>query len=210
MRPLYPLIKSSIDRSVALIALVVLSPLFVLIALLLKCSSSRRVFFVHPRPGLHGATIHILKFKTMDDRRDDRGELLPHHQRITRLGSFLRRTSLDELPQLINILRGDLSFVGPRPLEMRYLPLYTPLQQRRHLVKPGLSGWAQVNGRNAINWDQKLDYDVYYVDHQSFLLDAKIVLLTLQKVLSGTGVNAGEHQTVEPFDVYLQRTKHGI
>ncbi len=207
---MYPVVKSIVDRSVALVALVVLSPLLLAIAVALKCSSIRKVFFVHPRPGLHGAIIHIVKFKTMDDRCDDRGELLPNHQRITRLGSFLRRTSLDELPQLINVLRGDLSFIGPRPLEVRYLPLYTPHQQRRHEVKPGLSGWAQVNGRNAIGWEQKFDYDVYYVDHQSFMFDLKILLLTIVRVFDGSGVNASEDQTVEPFDVYMQRMKHGV
>ncbi len=206
----YPILKSIIDRSVALVALVMLSPLLLAIAVALKCSSVRQAFFVHPRPGQHGAIINIIKFKTMDDRRNDQDELLPNHQRITRLGSFLRRTSLDELPQLINVLRGDLSFIGPRPLEVRYLPLYTAHQQRRHEVKPGLSGWAQVNGRNAIGWEQKFDYDVYYVDHQSFLFDLKIVLLTIVRVFDGSGVNARENQTVEPFDVYMQRTKHGV
>ena len=132
-------------------------------------------------------------------------ELLPNHQRITRLGTFLRKSSLDEIPQLWNVIKGDISFIGPRPLEMRYLPLYTKEQNRRHNVKPGLSGWAQVNGRNLISWEKKFEYDLYYVDNQSIWLDTKIFFMTLIKVFLGAGVNVGERETVEPFDVYLKR-----
>lgn len=146
----------------------------------------------------------------MNDKKDEEGKLLPNHQRITRLGAFLRKSSLDEIPQLWNVIKGDVSFIGPRPLEMRYLPLYTQEQNRRHEVKPGLSGWAQVNGRNAISWEKKFEYDLYYVDNQSFLLDIKIFFLTLKKVFIGADVNAGLQETVEPFDIYLKRKQNGV
>ena len=146
----------------------------------------------------------------MNDKKDEDGNLLPNHQRITRLGALLRKSSFDEIPQLWNVIKGDISFIGPRPLEMRYLPLYTKEQNRRHNVKPGLSGWAQVNGRNAISWEKKFEYDLYYVDNQSFILDIKIFFLTLKKVIVGADVNAGVHETVQPFDVYLKRKCDGI
>jgi lipopolysaccharide/colanic/teichoic acid biosynthesis glycosyltransferase len=168
------------------------------------------VFFVHTRPGLHGKPINVVKFKTMNDNKDQEGKLLPNYQRITRFGAFLRKSSLDEIPQLLNIILGDISFIGPRPLEMRYLPLYTKEQNRRHNVKPGISGWAQVNGRNALSWDKKFEYDLYYVDNQSFILDLKIFFLTLKKVFIAADVNAGEKETMEPFDVYLKEKKHGV
>lgn len=207
---MYLFIKSILDRFVALVALIVLSPVLLVIAIALKFSSIKAVFFVHPRPGLHGKQINVIKFKTMNDNRDANGNLLPNNERITKLGAFLRRSSLDEIPQLINVVKGDVSFVGPRPLEMRYLPYYTQEQNRRHDVKPGISGWAQVNGRNAISWEQKFEYDLYYVDNQSFLLDLKIVLLTVKKVISGSDINASSSQTVEPLDVYLKRKQNGI
>jgi lipopolysaccharide/colanic/teichoic acid biosynthesis glycosyltransferase len=206
---MYPFIKSIIDRIVAIVALIVLSPILLIIAILLKLSSIKTVFFIHPRPGLHGKQINVYKFKTMNDKRDNHGNLLPNHERITKLGAFLRRSSLDEIPQLINVVKGDMSFIGPRPLEMRYLPYYTKEQNRRHDVKPGISGWAQVNGRNAISWEQKFEYDLYYVDNQSFWFDLKIVALTVKKVLAGSDINASQNQTVEPFDVYLNRKKNG-
>jgi lipopolysaccharide/colanic/teichoic acid biosynthesis glycosyltransferase len=146
----------------------------------------------------------------MNDKKDEEGKLLPNHQRITRLGAFLRKSSLDEIPQLWNVIKGDISFIGPRPLEMRYLALYTKEQNRRHNVKPGLSGWAQVNGRNAISWEKKFEYDLYYVDNQSFLLDIKIFFLTLKKVFLGADVNARVQETVEPFDIYLKRKQNGV
>jgi undecaprenyl phosphate N,N'-diacetylbacillosamine 1-phosphate transferase len=207
---MYPLIKSILDRFVALMALIVLAPVLLVIAIALKLSFIKAVFFVHPRPGLHGKQINVIKFKTMNDNRDANGNLLPNNKRITKLGAFLRRSSLDEIPQLINVVKGDVSFVGPRPLEMRYLPYYTQEQKRRHDVKPGISGWAQVNGRNAISWEQKFEYDLYYVDNQSFLLDLKIVLLTVKKVIAGSDINASASQTVEPLDVYLKRKLNGI
>ena len=202
--------KSVFDKLFAIALYLLLSPILFLISIALKFSSIGAVFFVHPRPGLHGKTIHVVKFKTMNDEKDQEGNLLPNHQRITRLGAFLRKSSLDEIPQLWNIIKGDLSFIGPRPLEVRYLPLYTKEQKRRHNVKPGLSGWAQVNGRNAISWEKKFDYDVYYVDNQSLWLDTKIFFLTLKKVFMAEDVNAGVQQTIEPFDSYLKRKQNGV
>ena len=202
---MYVHFKSLIDRIFAMTLVLLLLPILILVSIALKFSSVGGVFFVHPRPGLHGKTINVVKFKTMNDKKDDEGKLLPNHQRITRLGTFLRKSSLDEIPQLWNVIKGDISFIGPRPLEMRYLPLYTKEQNRRHNVKPGLSGWAQVNGRNLISWEKKFEYDLYYVDNQSIWLDTKIFFMTLKKVLLGAGVNVGEKETVEPFDVYLKR-----
>lgn len=207
---MYVHFKSFFDKLSAIALLLLLSPILLLISIALKFSSIGSVFFVHPRPGLHGKTIHVVKFKTMSDEKDPEGNLLPNHQRITRLGAFLRKSSLDEIPQLWNIIKGDLSFIGPRPLEVRYLPLYTKDQKRRHNVKPGLSGWAQVNGRNAISWEKKFDYDVYYVDNQSLWLDTKIFFLTLKKVFMAEDVNAGVQQTIEPFDSYLKRKQNGV
>lgn len=202
--------KSFSDRLFAIVLLLLLSPILLIICIALKFSSIGTVFFVHPRPGFYGKTILVVKFKTMNDKKDEEGNLLPNHQRITRLGAFLRKSSLDEIPQLWNIIKGDISFIGPRPLEMRYMSLYTKEQNRRHNVKPGLSGWAQVNGRNAISWEKKFEYDLYYVDNQSFLFDMKIFFLTLKKVFMGADVNAGEKETMEPFDVYLKGKQHGI
>ena len=207
---MYVHFKSFFDKLSAIALLLLLSPILLLISIALKFSSIGSVFFVHPRPGLHGKTIHVVKFKTMNDEKDQEGNLLPNHQRITRLGAFLRKSSLDEIPQLWNIIKGDLSFIGPRPLEVRYLPLYTKEQKRRHNVKPGLSGWAQVNGRNAISWEKKFDYDVYYVDNQSLWIDTKIFFLTLKKVFMAEDVNAGVQQTIEPFDSYLNRKQNGV
>lgn len=181
-----------------------------MISLALRFSSIKTVFFIHSRPGLNGKIIKIIKFKTMNDNKDAQGNLLPNHERITPLGAFLRRSSLDEIPQLLNVIKGDISFIGPRPLEVRYLPYYTNEQNKRHSVKPGLSGWAQVNGRNAISWEKKFEYDLYYVSNQSFFLDVQIFLMTIKKVIVGDGVNATDNQTVEPLDVYINRTKNGI
>lgn len=188
----------------ALVGLILLSPLLLIIAIMLKLSSIGKVFFVHQRPGLHCKPFYLVKFKTMNDKKDASGELLPNKDRITGFGRFLRNTSLDEIPQLINVLRGDISFIGPRPLEMRYLPLYTPEQIKRHEVKPGISGWAQVNGRNAISWEEKFRFDLYYVQNMSFTLDLKILWLTIKKVLIKEGVNSSADETVTPLDVYLK------
>jgi undecaprenyl phosphate N,N'-diacetylbacillosamine 1-phosphate transferase len=207
---MYPRFKDFFDRVFAFFLLLILSPLFLLISISIRLSSIRTIFFVHPRPGLYGQTIKIIKFKTMNDKKDINGELLLNHQRITKLGAFLRKSSLDEIPQLINVIKGDISLIGPRPLEIRYLPLYSKEQNRRHEVKPGISGWAQVNGRNAISWEEKFNYDIYYVDNQSLRLDLKIFLLTIKKVVSGSDVNADPNQTVEPLDIYLRRKQNGV
>lgn len=188
----------------ALAGLILLSPLLIIIAVTLKSSSIGKVFFVHQRPGLDSKPFYLIKFKTMNDKKYTSGELLPNKYRITRLGRFLRNSSLDEIPQLINVLRGDISFIGPRPLEMRYLPLYTPEQKKRHDVKPGISGWAQVNGRNTISWEEKFQLDLYYVHNMSFTLDLWILWLTIKKVLTKEGVNSSADETVIPLDVYLK------
>jgi lipopolysaccharide/colanic/teichoic acid biosynthesis glycosyltransferase len=201
--------KYFFDRVIALLLLILLFPILAIIALCIKFSSVKQVFFIHQRPGLNTQPFNLIKFKTMNDKKDKTGILLPNKERITPLGAFLRKTSLDEIPQLINVLKGDISFIGPRPLEMRYLPLYTKKQNLRHTVKPGISGWAQVNGRNAISWEKKFELDLFYVQNVSFSLDLKIFFLTLQKVIIGSGVNANDTQTVEPLDVYL-KNKNGI
>ena len=207
---MYVYFKSFFDKLFAIALLLLLFPILLLISIVLKFSSIGTVFFVHQRPGFYGRKIYLVKFKTMNDKKDQQGNLLPNYQRITRLGTFLRKSSLDEIPQLWNIIKGDISFIGPRPLEMRYLSLYTIEQNRRHNVKPGLSGWAQVNGRNAISWEKKFEFDLYYVDNQSLWLDTKILIMTLKKVIIGADVNAGVKETMEPFDVYLKGKQHGI
>lgn len=196
--------KQVIDRTIALILLVLLSPVFVILIIIIKFSSAGAIFFIHQRPGLNGKPFFLLKFKTMNEKCDQSGKLLPNVQRITKIGSFLRKSSLDEIPQLINVLKGDLSLVGPRPLEMRYLPYYTPEQNRRHSVKPGITGWAQINGRNSVTWEEKFKLDVWYVDHISFILDLKILLNTFLKVIKREGVNSDAQNTVIPLDVYLK------
>ena len=191
--------KRVFDLLASLTALLVLSPVFLLIALAVFWQLGRPVFFVQNRPGLHGKLFRIIKFKTMLDVRTETGELLPDAERLTKFGRMLRKTSLDELPELWNVLKGDMTLVGPRPLLEEYLPLYTSGQARRHEVKPGITGWAQVNGRNAIAWDEKFRLDVWYVDHQSFLLDLKIILLTVLKVFRSEGISFSGHATMEKF-----------
>jgi lipopolysaccharide/colanic/teichoic acid biosynthesis glycosyltransferase len=156
-------------------------------------------FFIQKRPGLHGRIFKIIKFKTMNDKKDAAGTLLPDAQRLTAIGIFVRKTSLDELPQLLNVIKGDMSIVGPRPLLPEYLPLYTAEQAMRHNVKPGITGWAQVNGRNAISWEQKFEYDVWYVNNISFILDFKIFFLTIKKVFISEGINMEGLVTTEAF-----------
>lgn len=163
------------------------------------------ILFKQQRPGLHGKPFHIYKFRSMTNKRDDEGNLLPDEVRLTSFGKFLRRYSLDELPQLFNVLKGDVSFVGPRPLLMEYLPRYSPEHARRHLVKPGITGWAQVNGRNAISWEEKFTLDVWYVDNQSFLVDAKILWLTILKVFRSEGISQTGHVTMEEFKGYQKK-----
>ncbi|MFW9989900.1 MAG: sugar transferase [Candidatus Odinarchaeota archaeon] len=181
-------IKPIIDFTISLIAIILISPIFLLIFCLLYIYNNGSPFFLQSRPGLNGKIFKVIKFKTMNDKKDENGILLPDNQRITSLGKFIRHTSLDELPQLINILKGDMSLVGPRPLLIEYLPLYNNFQKRRHEVKPGITGLAQVKGRNAISWDEKFKYDVFYVDHISFIMDIKILWLTLLKVIKREGI----------------------
>ena len=192
-------VKRAIDLSVALAGLVLLSPVLLAVSVLILLCIGLPIFFRQGRPGLHGTIFTLVKFRTMSHACDESGRLLPDSQRLTNLGRFLRKTSLDELPQLWNVLTGELSLVGPRPLLIQYLDLYTPEQMRRHDVKPGITGWAQVNGRNAISWEQKFEFDVWYVDHWSLLLDLKILLMTAVKVLRGEGVRQEGQATAEPF-----------
>lgn len=197
MRSLW--IKRLVDLMGAFMGLVILSPLMILIALLVRVNMGTPVLFRQERPGLHGRPFILYKFRTMRDLRGDDGRLLPDEMRLTRLGRILRSTSLDELPELFNVLRGEMSLVGPRPLLMEYLNRYTPEQARRHEVKPGITGWAQVNGRNAITWEEKFKLDVWYVDNWNLGLDLKILGLTLIKVLKREGISAGGHATMPEF-----------
>jgi undecaprenyl phosphate N,N'-diacetylbacillosamine 1-phosphate transferase len=198
--PLYTsLIKPLFDFISALILLVILSPIFLLCILLLALANKGKVFFTQTRPGHREKLFRVIKFKTMTDEKDAHGHLLSDEKRLTRIGKFIRKTSLDEMPQLINVLKGDMSFVGPRPLLVEYLELYSPEQRKRHSVKPGITGWAQVNGRNAISWEQKFSYDRWYVDHISFFLDLKILFMTAGKVLSAKGISSETSATMERF-----------
>lgn len=194
-----PFLKRTSDLIISIILLVSLLPLLVSITILLLLSTCRNPFFVQKRPGKHGRIFRIIKFKTMNDLKDSNNELLPDDLRLTKVGLFIRRTSLDELPQLLNVVCGHMSLIGPRPLLIEYLPLYDANQKRRHEVRPGITGWAQVNGRNAISWEQKLALDVWYVDHLSFLLDLKIVIMTFYKVIKKEGVNAKGLLTTDKF-----------
>ncbi len=191
--------KRLFDSIVALTALLILLPVIVLVAVLIRFKLGSPILFTQERPGLNSKIFKMMKFRTMLDGKDKYGNLLPDNERMTKFGAFLRSTSLDELPGLFNVLKGDMSLVGPRPLLVQYLPLYSVEQARRHNVRPGITGWAQVNGRNAISWDQKFKLDVWYVDNQSFLLDLKILLLTVKKVFVREGISADGHVTIEPF-----------
>ena len=191
--------KRFFDFLVALFALLILLPVIIVVAVLIRLKLGSPVLFTQDRPGLHGNIFKMMKFRTMLDGKDKQGNLLPDNERMTPFGAFLRSTSLDELPGLFNVLKGDMSLVGPRPLLVQYLPLYNKEQARRHNVRPGITGWAQVNGRNAISWEQKFKLDVWYVDNQSFLLDIKILLLTVKKVFVREGISADGHVTIEPF-----------
>ena len=192
--------KRWLDVVLAVVALVVLSPLFILVSLILWIQNNGKVFFYQDRPGKDEKAFTIIKFKTMTDAHDARGDLLPDVERMTRAGKIIRKLSIDELPQLINVLKGEMSMVGPRPLLFKYLPLYSPEQRRRHWVKPGITGWAQVNGRNAISWTRKFELDVYYVDHVSFVLDIKILWMTVMKVIRREGIDQSSTRPMQPFD----------
>lgn len=199
--PLYShFLKTLLDKIFALIILLGLGWLYIFTALLLSMSLKGNPFFVQARPGLKGVPFNLIKFRTMNNDTDKSGNLLPDHVRVTGIGKLIRALSLDELPQMLNILKGDMSFVGPRPLLMEYLPLYSKTESRRHDVRPGITGWAQVNGRNKLKWKQKFELDLYYVDNQSFFLDVKIALMTVKKVLQREGVNASSQVTMEKFN----------
>jgi undecaprenyl phosphate N,N'-diacetylbacillosamine 1-phosphate transferase len=191
--------KPFFDFFCALTFFLILSPLFILIILLLLIANNGKPFFFQERPGKKGKIFNVIKFKTMNDKKDAEGNLLPDADRLTGIGKFVRKTSLDEIPQLLNVIKGDMSLIGPRPLLVEYLPLYNEKQSRRHEVKPGITGWAQVNGRNAISWEQKFEYDVWYVEHLSFLLDFKIIWLTLKKIFKSEGINSATSATMEKF-----------
>ena len=191
--------KRTFDLVVALAALILFSPVLIAVALLVAVKLGRPVLFKQVRPGLNGHPFTMLKFRTMLDAQDDQGRPLPDQLRLTRFGKLLRSTSLDELPGLLNVVRGDMSLVGPRPLLMQYLPLYSDEQARRHLVRPGLTGWAQVNGRNSLDWDAKFALDTWYVDHRSFALDLRILWMTVRKVLVREGISAEGEATMRPF-----------
>lgn len=193
------LFKQLFDFFVALIGLVIASPFLLIVAILLAIANQGSLFFIQQRPGFRGKPFFVIKFKTMNDRKDKDGNLLPDSVRLTTVGRVVRKLSLDELPQLINVLKGDISLVGPRPLLMEYLPLYNEEQARRHDVKPGITGWAQVNGRNRLTWEEKFKFDVEYVDKLSFGLDIKILLMTVVKVFKASDISSDTSATMEKF-----------
>lgn len=192
-------IKSITDFCISLLLLIVASPILILITLLLFFSNKGKPFFFQLRPGKNDKIFKIIKFKTMNDKKESEGNLLSDAKRLTKVGAFVRKTSLDEIPQLINVIKGDMSLIGPRPLLPEYIPLYNDFQKRRHEVKPGITGWAQVNGRNLISWQQKFEYDIWYVENISFLLDCKIVFLTIKKVFKREGISAENSISAEAF-----------
>ncbi|MBM1106758.1 sugar transferase [Aurantibacter crassamenti] len=192
--------KRLLDFIAALTILIIASPIFILSFLLLTFANKGKAFFVQPRPGKNEKIFKIIKFKTMTDEKDEHGELLTDAQRLTKVGSLVRKTSLDEIPQLLNVLKGDMSLIGPRPLLVKYLPLYNETQKRRHNVRPGITGWAQVNGRNAISWDKKFELDVWYVENCTFILDLKILWLTVLKVIKSDGISSDTSATMEFFE----------
>lgn len=202
--------KRVIDFTAALCGLILLAPVFLVLIVLIRWRLGTPVFFYQMRPGKDAKPFKVIKFRSMLDATDAQGRPLPDEQRLTSFGRFLRASSLDELPELWNVLKGEMSLVGPRPLLMDYLPFYTSTQARRHEMRPGITGWAQVNGRNAIGWEDKFDLDVWYVDHQSVLLDFKILWLTLKKVWSRDGIHAEGHATMPRFDEFvLARREQG-
>lgn len=191
--------KRLLDLLASLFIFILAFPVFIVVFLVLLYSNSGKPFFFQSRPGKNEKIFRIIKFKTMNDKKDADGNLLPDAERTTAMGSFVRKTSLDEIPQLLNVIKGDMSLIGPRPLLVKYLPLYNEEQRKRHNVRPGITGWAQINGRNAISWGEKFKYDVYYVNNLSFALDFKIILLTIKKVLFRDGVNSGSNETMPTF-----------
>lgn len=192
-------LKRFFDLGFSLVGFILLLPFFLSITLLLFIVNNGKPFFIQQRPGKNCRIFEVIKFKTMNDRKNKDGQLLPDAERMTRIGSFVRKTSLDEIPQLLNVIKGDMSLVGPRPLLVEYLPLYDSSQIRRQQVRPGITGWAQVNGRNAISWQKKFELDIYYVDHLSFNLDIKILIMTVKKVFKSEGISSGNSVTMEKF-----------
>lgn len=192
-------LKPIFDFCLALIAFIFLLPIFIIITFGLIIANNGKPFFFQVRPGKNEKLFKIIKFKTMNDKKDKNGELLPDDKRMTRIGGFVRKTSLDEIPQLLNVLKGDMSLIGPRPLLPQYLPLYNDFQKRRHEVKPGITGWAQINGRNAISWEQKFKFDVWYVDNLNLLVDLQIILKTIKKVFIREGISSDNSVTMEIF-----------
>ncbi|PTX60424.1 lipopolysaccharide/colanic/teichoic acid biosynthesis glycosyltransferase [Kordia periserrulae] len=192
-------LKRVIDFILALIGFILLSPIFFIVLILLMINNQGKPFFFQKRPGKDEKIFQVIKFKTMNDKKGADGELLPDADRLTKVGVFVRKTSLDEIPQLLNVLKGDMSLIGPRPLLPEYLPLYNETQKKRHHVKPGITGWAQVNGRNAISWKKKFEYDVWYVENLSFLLDLKIIFKTIIKVVRSEDINTENQATTVKF-----------
>lgn len=192
--------KRVVDFTMALVALICLSPIFIIITIGLFFANQGHPFFLQSRPGKRERIFTIVKFKTMNDMKDDAGNLLSDAERLTKIGAFVRKTSLDEIPQLLNVIKGDMSLIGPRPLLTSYLPLYNDFQKRRHDVSPGITGWAQINGRNAISWKEKFELDVFYVENVSFLLDLKIILTTVMNVIQSKDINQADHATISKFD----------
>lgn len=192
-------IKRLFDVIISLSLFLIFLPVFFIIVIILFIVNDGKPFFFQKRPGKNEKIFSVIKFKTMTDKKDSMGQLLPDHLRITKVGQFIRSTSLDEIPQLLNVLVGDMSLIGPRPLLTSYLPLYNNVQKRRHEIRPGITGWAQVNGRNSIDWNKKFELDVWYVDHCSFFLDIKIMYLTVLKVFKKEGINAEENIPMRPF-----------
>lgn len=192
--------KRIFDFLAALFGLLILSPIFIIVTVALFFANQGKPFFLQVRPGKNEHFFTIIKFKSMNDKKDANGRLLPDAQRLTPVGAFVRKTSLDEIPQLINVLIGDMSLIGPRPLRVHYLPLYSEEQKKRHSVRPGITGWAQVNGRNAISWTKKFEYDIWYVEKISFLLDIKILFMTIKKVFIKEGISKEGEVTTVPFD----------
>lgn len=193
-------VKRLIDLIFSVVAIILLLPLYLIVNVLLIFDFGFDVFFIQPRPGLNAKVFNIIKFRTMNNKKDNNGNLLPDFQRLSKTGKIIRSLSLDELPQLLNVIKGDMSLVGPRPLLVSYLEKYSTEQARRHEVRPGITGWAQVNGRNTISWDDKFKLDIWYVDNMSFTLDCKIIFLTILKVIKKEAINAGSNETMKPFD----------
>jgi len=192
-------LKRCFDFVIAFVGFIILSPVFIIVVIVLFIANRGKPFFFQSRPGKREKIFKVIKFKTMNDKKDRNGNLLPDEKRLTAVGNFIRKTSLDEIPQLLNVIKGDMSLIGPRPLLVEYLPFYNEQQKRRHEVKPGITGWAQVNGRNTISWEKKFEYDVWYVDHLSFSFDMKIFFLTIKKVFKSEGISSATAITMERF-----------